>query len=258
MISSIWYAGVCTQATCLHSVGVARPTLLIVPLILWFVVNKGAKRINTYITMTSILCSFSRVCFVCVSFELQLHQHVALIITWQHSLSRSRWFDVLHQYQRVSMNSQMVFFHVATKNYHRKHQLQCDYNSLTLNDVTHWLSTFRILGKCWVHTMPSFGEDMRLQICPPCKLAAAYRLNWLNIMNEVPKRSQKDIPFGQNHKGCNKFWVNAWLRSITSHPMKHMYSNCSKYGQIFAPSWATSRSFISRGSIQSSASFGMT
>lgn len=62
---------------------------------------------------------------------------------------------------------------------------------------------------------------MRLQICPPWKLAAAYRLNWLNIMNEVPKRSQKDIPFGQNHKGCNKFWVNNWLRSTQLDLKKH-------------------------------------
>ena len=77
---------------------------------------------------------------------------------------------------------------------------------------------------------------MRLQICPPCKLAAAYRLNWLNIMNEVPKRSQKGRTFWTKSQRLQQILSERWLRSITSHPMKHMYSNCSKYGQIFAPS----------------------
>lgn len=142
MISSIWCAGVCTQATCLHSVGVARPNSPHCTTNLGFVVNKGAKRINIYITITSIICSLSRVCFVCVSFELKLHQHVALIITWQHSLSRSRWFDVLHQYQRISMKSQMVFFHVATKNYHQNSSC----NATTTPSLFMWPIDYRLSG----------------------------------------------------------------------------------------------------------------
>lgn len=144
MISSIWCAGVCTQATCLHSVGVTRPNSPHCTTNLWFVVNKGAKRINTYITMTSIRCSFRRVCFVWVSFELQLHQHVALIITWHHSLSRSRWFDVLHQYQRISMKSQMVFFHVLPKIITENNSC----NATTTPWLSMWPIDYRLSGFC--------------------------------------------------------------------------------------------------------------